>query len=128
MPHCFGIIVCLITLIIYLCIVIIPLCFYFCKEHLFDSLLCSLLFSLFSFFFYFVSSFNRIYSIEYIQSNIQIKIVYQERNKLKTGRRQHSKNTANIKNTTYIWRTSFDRDKSFQINIVYRIQMEKRVK
>ena len=25
-------------------------------------------------------------------------------------------------------RTSFDRDKSFQINVVYRIQIEKRVK
>ena len=33
-----------------------------------------------------------------------------------------------FKNTTNISRTSFDRDKSFQINVVYRIQIEKRVK
>ena len=30
-----------------------------------------------------------------------------------------------FKNTTNISRTSFDRDKSFQINVVYRIQIEK---
>ena len=33
-----------------------------------------------------------------------------------------------FKNTTDISRTSFDRNKSFQINLVYRIQIEKRVK
>ena len=33
-----------------------------------------------------------------------------------------------FENTTNISRTSFDRDKSFQINVVYRIQIEKRVK
>ena len=33
-----------------------------------------------------------------------------------------------FKNTTNISRTSFDRDKSFQVNIVYRIQIETRVK
>ena len=33
-----------------------------------------------------------------------------------------------FENTTIISRTSFDRDKSFQINVVYRIQIEKRVK
>ena len=33
-----------------------------------------------------------------------------------------------FKNTTNISRTSFDRNKSFQINLVYRIQIEKRVK
>ena len=33
-----------------------------------------------------------------------------------------------FKNTTNISRTSFDRDKSFQMNVVYRIQIEKRVK
>ena len=32
-----------------------------------------------------------------------------------------------FKNTTNISRTSFDRDKSFQINVVYRIQIEKRL-
>ena len=30
-----------------------------------------------------------------------------------------------FKNTTNISRTSFDRDKSFQINVVYRIDIEK---
>ena len=33
-----------------------------------------------------------------------------------------------FKNTTNRSRTSFDRDKSFQVNIVYRIQIETRVK
>ena len=33
-----------------------------------------------------------------------------------------------FENTTNISSTSFDRDKSFQINVVYRIQIEKRVK
>ena len=33
-----------------------------------------------------------------------------------------------FKNTTNISRTSFDRNKSFQINLVYRIQIDKRVK
>ena len=33
-----------------------------------------------------------------------------------------------FKNTTNISRTSFDRDKSFQINVVYRIQIKKKVK
>ena len=33
-----------------------------------------------------------------------------------------------FKNTTNISRTSFDRDKSFQINVVYGIQIKKKVK
>ena len=33
-----------------------------------------------------------------------------------------------FKNTTNVSRTCFDRDKSFQINEMYRIQIEKRVK
>ena len=33
-----------------------------------------------------------------------------------------------FKNTTNILRTSFDRDKSFQMNVVYRNQIEKIVK
>ena len=38
------------------------------------------------------------------------------------------KEVARFKNTTNISGTSFDRDKSFQINVVDRIQIEKRVK
>ena len=33
-----------------------------------------------------------------------------------------------FKNTTNISRTSFNRDKSFQINVVYSIKIEKRLK
>ena len=33
-----------------------------------------------------------------------------------------------FKNTVNISRTSFDKNKLFQINVVYRIQIEKRVK
>ena len=82
---------CLITLIIYLCIVFIALCFYFCKEHLFHSLVCSLLFSLFVFFFYLY-----LLSIESIQSNLFNRISKLKQNinnvKLKTKQKTTLKN------------------------------------